>query len=174
MQFDPGFHWRGCVAIALALLAPGLAMAHDSHSLISTNKKDSKMDQIAKGPFDVKLTPQSDADVDARIGRMTIVKQFHGDLEANSSGQMLSAMGEVQGSAGYVAIERVVGTLQGREGSFVLQHSGTMNRGSPQLTLTVVPDSGTGQLVGLAGSMEIIITDGKHAYAFSYSVAGSP
>ena len=101
---------------------------------------------------------------------MSIDKQFHGDLEAVSKGEMLSAMTEVKGSAGYVAIERVTGSLHGRKGSFVLQHSGTMNRGSATLSVTVVPDSGTGQLVGLAGKMAIVIEAGKHSYELEYTV----
>jgi hypothetical protein len=104
---------------------------------------------------------------------MLLDKQFHGDLEGTSQGQMLAASGNVEGSAGYVAIEQVSGTLQGRTGTFVLQHSGTMTRGKPHLTVTVVPDSGTGQLVGLAGTMDIQIADGKHSYAFDYTL-GNP
>src|ERR1700730_12412472 len=116
----------------------------------------------ASGPFEVSLVPRDpETGVgDPTLGRMSINKQFHGDLEATSKGQMLTAMTEVQGSAGYVAMERVQGTLQGRKGTFALQHSGTMTRGTPQLSVTVVPDSGTGQLVGLAGKMTINIADG--------------
>ncbi len=121
----------------------------------------------ATGTFEVKLAPQTD---DSPIARMTIDKQFHGDLEASSRGQMLSAMGEVKGSAGYVAMERVTGTLGGRAGSFVLQHTGTMNRGEPQLAVTVVPDSGTRELAGLEGKMSIRIADGKHSYEFEYTL----
>jgi hypothetical protein len=126
----------------------------------------------ANGPFEVKLAPQPAAPgiEPANLGRMTIDKQFHGDLEATSLGEMLSAMGQVQGSAGYVAIERVIGTLHGRQGSFVLQHYGIMDRGAPQLTITVVPDSGTDALAGLSGSMQIQIEDGKHFYVFDYSL----
>jgi hypothetical protein len=101
---------------------------------------------------------------------MILDKQFHGDLEATSKGQMLAAGTAVQGSAGYVAMERVTGTLNGRSGTFVLQHSGTMNRGAPHLTLTVVPDSGTGELEGLAGSMTIDRAEGKHSYGFEYTL----
>jgi hypothetical protein len=122
----------------------------------------------AAGTFEVKLTPQPD---DSPVGRMTIVKQFHGDLEGSSAGQMLAAMTEVKGSAGYVAIEKVTGSLHGRAGSFVLQHTGTMNRGTPQLSVTVVPDSGTGDLAGLSGSLNIIIEGGKHSYEFDYEFA---
>lgn len=125
----------------------------------------------ATGPFDVKVTPQNDKYAGPPLGRMTLDKQFHGDLEATSEGQMLSVTTEVKGSAGYVAIERVTGTLQGRTGSFVLQHSATMNRGTPHLSITVVPDSGTGQLEGITGKMNIIIApDGKHSYDFEYTL----
>ena len=104
---------------------------------------------------------------------MTIDKQFHGDLEATSKGQMLTAGTGVKGSAGYVAIEKVSGVLHGRSGTFVLQHTGTMTRGTPQLTITVVPDSGTDQLVGLSGKMTIKIADGKHSYEFEYTLPES-
>ena len=109
------------------------------------------MTNRASGTFEVKLSPQDDKTGDPTLGRMSLDKQFHGDLEATSKGQMLTAGTAVQGSAGYVAIERVSGTLKGRSGSFALQHSGTMTRGTPQLTITVVPDSGTGQLAGSRG-----------------------
>ena len=130
----------------------------------------------AAGPFDVKLAPQSAEEKvgDPTIGRMSLDKQFHGDLEATSKGQMLSTMGDVKGSAGYVAMERVSGTLHGRKGTFALQHSGTMTRGTPSLTISVVPDSGTGELVGLAGTMEIHIVTGKHSYDFSYTLPAAP
>src|SRR5580658_3700035 len=120
----------------------------------------------ASGTFEVKLTPQESANV----GRMSIDKQFHGDLEASSKGEMLSAMTDVKGSAGYVAIERVTGTLHGRNGTFVLQHNGTMTRGEPQLSVTVVPDSGTGELTGLAGTLTIRIADKQHFYEFDYTL----
>jgi len=121
----------------------------------------------ATGTFEVKLAPQQ---TEAPIGRMSIDKQFHGDLEATSKGEMLSAMTEVKGSAGYVAIERVTGTLHGRKGSFVLQHAGTMNRGAASLSVTVVPDSGTGELAGVSGKMAINIEAGKHSYEFEYTL----
>jgi len=130
----------------------------------------------ASGTFEVKLNPQPSDDKvgDPTIGRMSIDKQFHGDLEGTSKGQMLTAMTDVKGSAGYVAIERITGTLHGRNGTFALQHTGTMQRGAPQLSVTVVPDSGTGQLVGLAGKMEIKIVDGKHSYEFEYTLPAAP
>lgn len=124
------------------------------------------------GPFDVKLAPQpmSDPVASPPLGRMSIDKRFHGELEATSRGEMLSAGTDVKGSAGYVAIERVTGRLAGRAGSFILMHTGLMNRGVPQLTIRVVPDSGTDGLVGLAGSMSIVIADGKHIYEFEYTL----
>ncbi|HKS22219.1 MAG TPA: DUF3224 domain-containing protein [Thermoanaerobaculia bacterium] len=125
----------------------------------------------ARGPFEVKLTPQPlsyDA-AGAMLARMTLDKQFHGDLEATSSGEMLS-FGSAAGSGGYVAIERVNGTLGGRHGTFVLQHNATMNRGVPALSITVVPDSATGELTGLTGAMNIIIEGGKHSYDFEYAL----
>ena len=130
----------------------------------------------ARGTFDVKVNPQAaEAQVgDPTVGRLSLDKQFHGDLEATSKGQMLTAGTEVKGSGGYVAIERVNGTLHGRNGTFALQHSGTMTRGTPQLSVTVVPDSGTGQLAGLAGRMDIIITEGKHSYDFEYTLPAVP
>ena len=130
----------------------------------------------ASGPFDVKLLPQpvEDATGGAAIGRMALDKRFHGDLDATSKGQMLAHRSGVEGSAGYVAMEVVSGALHGRSGTFVLQHSGTMTRGDAQLALAVVPDSGTGQLTGLAGKMAIIITDGNHAYAFDYTLPDMP
>ena len=132
------------------------------------------MTMHANGPFDVKLTPQpAEPDIDGDLGRMALDKTFHGDLEATSKGTMLSAMTGVKGSAGYVALERVTGTLHGRRGSFVLQHSGTMDRGAPTLTISVVPDSGTDELVGLSGTMAIVIAQGKHNYGFDYELPGS-
>ena len=128
----------------------------------------------ASGTFEVKLTPQDDKSEDSTRGRMLINKKFYGDLEAISEGQMLTAITSVKDSAGYVAIEWVSGTLQGRKGSFVLQHSGTMTRGAPEQTVTVVPDSGADELTGLTGRMTIRIADGKHYYEFEYTLAQTP
>ena len=131
------------------------------------------MTQRASGPFDVTINPLPayNSSEGANLGRMSIDKQFHGDLEASSQGEMLSAMTEVKGSAGYVAIERVTGTLHGRRGSFMLQHNATMTRGVPHLNIVVVPDSASGELAGLSGSMNIVIADGKHSYEFDYALA---
>jgi hypothetical protein len=128
------------------------------------------MTERAEGTFEVKLTRQDDG-AEMPVGRMTIDKQFQGDLVGTSKGQMLMASSEsVQGSAGYVAIEKVAGTLNGKRGSFYLQHSGIMTRGAGELTITVIPDSGTDQLTGLTGRMNIIIADGKHSYEFDYTL----
>jgi len=133
------------------------------------------MTQHATGAFDVKLAPIDPAfkTEDNSLGRMSIDKQFHGDLEATSKGEMLTAGTAVKGSAGYVALERVSGSLHGRSGTFILQHNATMNRGTPQLSIVVVPDSGTGQLTGLSGSMSIQIAAGKHSYDFAYALPDS-
>ena len=130
----------------------------------------------AAGTFEVKISPQPKDDYadGATLGRMTIDKHFQGDLTGSSRGQMLTAGTPVKGSAGYVAIEQVTGTLAGRAGTFILQHSGTMDRGAPTLTLTVVPDSGSGELTGLSGEMQIDIASGKHSYRFDYELNGSP
>jgi hypothetical protein len=124
----------------------------------------------ARGAFDVKTIPQPADEEGVAIGRLLLDKQFHGDLEATSKGQMLAVRTGVANSAGYVAMEQVTGTLLGRTGSFALQHSGTMNRGEQELLITVVPDSGTGELAGLMGTMMIIIEGGKHSYDFEYSI----
>ena len=130
------------------------------------------MTEYARGPFDVQLAPQpADAHADGvTLGRMTIDKQFSGDLVASSVGQMLTGMSAVKGSAGYVAIERVTGTLAGRTGSFILQHTGVMNRGVPSLAVTVVPDSGTGELTGISGTLQIEIEGKAHSYVLEYSL----
>jgi Protein of unknown function (DUF3224) len=126
----------------------------------------------AAGTFDVTLSPQpaSSPTPGAALGRMLLDKRYHGDLDGTAQGQMLSAGTVTTGSAGYVAIEHVVGRLHGKSGSFVLQHHGLMNRGAPQLSIIVVPDSGTGELLGLAGTMGIRIAEGKHFYTFDYTL----
>lgn len=124
----------------------------------------------AKGTFDVKLAPQGEDDKrdGATTGRMTADKQYHGDLEGTGKGEMLSALSDVKGSGTYVAIERVSGTLNGRKGTFILAHQGTMTRGAQHLEIRVVPDSGTGGFTGITGTMGITITEGKHFYDFEY------
>jgi len=125
---------------------------------------------VAKGSFTVDMKPQGEpaAADGVSLGRLSLEKRFEGDLQATSRGEMLTAMTAVQGSAGYVAIERVTGTLHGRQGSFVFQHTGTMTRGAQQLSIAVVPDSGTGELAGLEGTFRLQIVDGRHLYEFEY------
>jgi len=125
------------------------------------------------GKFDVNLNPMNchaQGQDGINLGRMSIDKTFHGELDANSKGEMLTAMTLVQGSAGYVAIEQVTGSLSGKRGSFVLQHFGTMDKGQDRLILEVVPDSGSGELAGLAGVMVIRIEEGQHYYEFEYEL----
>lgn len=149
-----------------------------AHCAVSAGEvhKETVVTARARGSFDVKLTPLplEAAPADSALGRMSSNKTFHGELEGTARGEMLSAMTDVKGSAGYVAIERVRGSLRGRSGTFVLQHSGTMTRGAQSLSITVVPDSGTGELKGLTGKMAIIIADGKHSYDFEYSLPDAP
>ena len=134
------------------------------------------MTASAAGTFDVTMNPEPPYDTNegASIGRVSIKKRFQGDLEASSNVEMIGARSEVKGSAGYVAIERVTGALHGRIGTFVLQHSGTMTRGKGELSVSVVPDSGTGELKGITGKMTIEIVEGKHLYAFDYSFEAPP
>jgi hypothetical protein len=159
--------WTICLSLFLSAAA-----------ISQTNKGATVTPQTARatGTFEVKIDPQPaepKAGGDA-LSRLLIDKQFHGDLEGTSKGTMLAAGTAVKGSAGYVALEIVTGTLKGHAGTFVFQHTGTMTRGVPQLSVTVVPDSGTGQLVGLTGKMNIIIADGKHSYDFEYTLAETP
>ena len=158
-------------AISISFGAVKLAHTQTRSTGQSTIQREALMTMHVKGTFEVKIDPQVDEKIsDPTVGRMSLDKQFHGDLEATSKGQMLAAMTDVKGSAGYVAIERVRGTLNGRTGTFALQHNATMAGGNYSLNIIVVPDSGTGQLVGLAGKMNIIITDGKHSYEFEYTL----
>jgi Protein of unknown function (DUF3224) len=164
------------LSVAFTILTPCAAVSQTAAAAKTSATETTKgirMNQRAAGPFEVKLAPQPlhDKAGDAPMGRMSIDKQFRGALEATSKGEMLTAMGSVKGSAGYVAIEVVTGTLDGRRGSFALQHMGVMNRGAPTLTVSVVPDSGTGELEGISGKMNIIIAEGKHSYDFEYSIA---
>jgi Protein of unknown function (DUF3224) len=166
---------RGTVRLSLQFffgicLLPGIsAFAPRGPQVQQTSKEESHMSQHASGPFDVKLTeqkPDSEVARAANLGRMTIDKQFHGDLEGVSKGEMLFYQ-----RLGYVALERVTGSLKGRKGSFVLQHSATSKDGVPSLVIFVVPDSGTGELQSLSGKMNIVIApDGKHSYALDYSL----
>lgn len=146
-------------SVAAALLSSVAIVAAETAAPVRTVK--------AIGPFDVTMKPQSTAD--AVVGRFSLDKKYHGDLQGIGIGEMLTGLTTVQGSAGYVAIEKVTGILAGHRGSFQFQHSGTMTRGKPSLIITVIPDSGTGDLTGLTGTMEIqVARDGTHSYTFSY------
>jgi Protein of unknown function (DUF3224) len=143
---------------------------------VQETRKEMTTTQV-RGSFEVKLVPQGTEDKaeGSALGRLSIEKQFHGELEGTSQGQMLTGTTDVPGSAGYVAMERVTGTLKGRRGSFLLQHSGTMSKaGGFKLAISVVPDSASLQLVGLRGKMDIEIVDGKHFYVFEYTLPGPP
>jgi hypothetical protein len=134
------------------------------------------MNRHATGSFDVKNAPLApdDALTGTSIGRFGLDKQFHGDIEGTSKGEMLGTGDPGKGTAGYVAMEQVTGTLNGRTGSFALQHLGTMDHGKMTLTVTVVPGSGAGELSGISGTMTITIADRKHSYAFEYTLPESP
>ena len=130
----------------------------------------------ASGTFDVKITPQASdlAPEGPNLGRMSIDKQYHGDLDAAAKGEMITAAGlAVKESAAYSAVERVSGSLHGKKGSFALQHTGVMDRGKPTLNITVVPDSATGELAGLTGKMDISIEGKQHSYVFEYEIRKS-
>jgi hypothetical protein len=156
------------VCLALGTTAAAFSSRHSSF----LDREATVMAKHASGAFDVKITPLKDEGVgDSSIGRMGIAKQYHGDLEGIGVGQMLTGMAaDVKDSGAYVAIERVRGTLHGRTGSFVLHHRGIMTRGAQDLTISVVPDTGTDELKGISGTMTIDIKDGKHFYGFDYTI----
>jgi hypothetical protein len=164
------------IAVLLCLLVGfGFANRAKAPSSPTITQKGIAVTTRATGTFEVKLTPQAaDFAQDPTLGRMILEKQIHGDLEATSRGQMLTGGTDVKGSGVYVAVERITGKLAGRSGSFLLHHTGIMTRGEPHLEITVVPDSGTGQLAGITGKMNIIITEGKHSYEFDYTIAAAP
>jgi hypothetical protein len=152
--------------LALPLLA-SFAPAQNATS----SHKEVSVTQTATGPFDVKITHQDDNSDDPLLNRMVLDKEYRGDLEAIGKGQMLTAGTAVKGSGAYVAIEKISGTLKGRKGTFTLQHMGTMNQNKPELTIIVVPDSGTDELAGISGKMNInIAPDGKHSYELEYTL----
>jgi Protein of unknown function (DUF3224) len=161
------------VAIVLGLALAGLAISdHADTGACETIKKEVTM--TARGSFEVKITPQPpDGRAGGGFDRLFMEKQFHGELEAVSLGQMLAARTAVEGSGGGVALELVTGKLNGKRGSFILQHKSTMRQGVYAMDVTVVPDSGTDELVGIAGTMTIIIEGGKHSYSFEYTLEGN-
>ena len=159
----------------LAALAAAIAMSlpPSPSAAQQTVQAQARTSHVAKGTFTVQMKPLSESgfgDGNANLGRLALDKTFEGDLVAVGKGEMLTAMTQTKGSAGYVAIERVTGTLQGRKGSFVLQHSGQMDRGAQSLSIRVVADSGAGDLIGLEGIFKIRIEAGKHFYELEYSL----
>lgn len=168
-----GLSLLAAMCLGFGLSAP---LQAQTPSTATTAPRKTAMTQRAAGTFEVKLQQLAVNDKfegDTR-GRMSIDKEFKGDLEATTKGEMLMAGTAVKGSAGYVAMETVTGKLHGKSGTFVLMHQGIMNRGAPTLSVTVVPDSGTGELVGLAGKLNIIIEGGKHSYEFDYTIEPKP
>ncbi len=156
------------IALGLVLSALGQTASSAKETAPPSDQKEKMMK--ATGPFDVKMIPQDDKSDDG-VTRMLIDKQYHGDLEGTGKGQMLTGGISASKSGAYVAIEKFTGTLQGRTGTFVLHHTGIMTNGNPDLTILIAPDSGTGQLVGIAGKMTInIAADGKHSYDFEYTL----
>jgi hypothetical protein len=164
----------GVAGSVLSAREPALSASSEAHRQPQgeSGQGETVATQHASGSFDVKLVPQGTPDKaeGSTLARMSLDKQYHGGLEATAKGEMLTAGTDVQGSAGYVAIERITGSLNGRTGSFVLQHSGTLTRGAPVQNITVVPDSGSGQLVGITGTLMVIIEGGKHSYEFEYAL----
>ncbi|MGD0212368.1 MAG: DUF3224 domain-containing protein [Terriglobales bacterium] len=167
-------HARIVASLTLYACLALIANAQTGSPAAKTPSKDTTMTLRATGPFDPKITPLPGDDATGTAGgnisRYALDKQYHGDLEGASKGEMLGGGDPAKGNAGYVAMERFTGTLRGRSGAFALQHSGTMDHGKLQLTVTVVPGSGAGELAGIAGTMSIIITNGKHSYDFEYTL----
>jgi Protein of unknown function (DUF3224) len=162
------FQLRGLLLVSVIAVSVSAARGTGN-----PNHNEATMTRHARGTFEVKVIPQKPDNQQAEsanLGRYSLDKQFHGDLEAASTGEMLGVTSEVKGSGAYVALERIRGTLQGRTGSFVLQHNGTMTAGVPQMTVTVAPGSGTGELTGISGTMTIKIEAGKHFYEFDYQI----
>ena len=160
------------LAVVILLVAAVFGTRAEAQTPTPLTTPTRTMTHIAKGSFNVQIQPQGEpaAADGVTLGRMSLDKTFEGDFSGTGRGEMLSAMTAVKGSAGYVAIERVSGSLNGRRGSFVMQHTGTMTRGAPQLAITIVPDSGTGELTGIAGVFKLDITGGKHLYTIEYTL----
>jgi len=157
------------ILFGLTILISPAVCAQTDEVARKSNCKETTM--TVRGTFEVKVTPQpQDSIAGGPFGRLFLDKKFHGYLKAASNGQMMAAETAVEGSGAYVAFELVTGTLNGKQGSFILQHNGTMRKGAYALQVTVVPDSGTGELAGIAGTMKIIMEGGKHSYEFAYTL----
>jgi Protein of unknown function (DUF3224) len=170
-----------CVSAAVlagGVMRTGVAPYVDVRSLSTANSPahHETMTVHARGTFEVQLAPQpADAYSDATtMGRMTMDKQFSGDIVATSKGQMLTGMGNIKGSAAYVAMERVTGTVNGKRGSFVLHHTGVMANGAQSLAIVIAPDSGTDELAGIAGTLTLVIEGKVHNYDLAYTLPAAP
>lgn len=163
-------HARGLALGAGVLALSTLIIDHVRAQDPGPGTKETSMTARAEGRFDVRMQPLAEDEGCGGFARMSLDKEFHGDLEGHSKGVMLAAQTEVKGSAGYVALERVTGELAGRSGSFVLQHSGMMGQGEQRLTIEVVTDSGTGELEGISGTLEIDFEQEGHPFVFTYSL----
>lgn len=163
------------LGLCLTIFLSGAANAQNKSQVRKTGPSIKNTAKLAKGTFEVKVIPMAAEENvgDPTIGRLSLEKQFSGDLSGTSKGQMLGVGTEVKDSGGYVAAERVNATLEGKKGTFALQHTGTMQGGKYDMLITVVPDSGTGDLTGISGKMKIIIEKGKHFYEFEYSLTRS-
>jgi len=168
---------RSAIAAALCLVPAFASTTRAQTPAKAPASKGTSMTQHASGTFDVKVQPlPADEKVPGlKVGRFGVEKQWKGDFEGTSKGEMMTADASVEGSGGYAAVELLTGTLKGRSGSFTLVHQGTMSKNANfNMLITVVPDSGTGQLAGLAGSLKIAIADGKHSYTFDYTLPVAP
>jgi uncharacterized protein DUF3224 len=172
----PRVHIAVLAAMVMCHPAGAATHAHAGSTIAQSVSKGALVPAHATGSFDVRITPRPPDDNAAppSFGRMSIDKHFHGDLDGTSQGTMLTGATDATGARVYVAIERVTGTLRGRTGTFLLMHGGTMTRTAQHLSVTVVPESGTGDLAGLTGKMAITIVDGKHLYDFEYTVGEKP
>ena len=157
------------LGMTVACAGPEAASSRTSAGVSGTESR-----VTARGEFEVKVSPQpADDPAAGPFGRLFLDKRFHGEVAGTSKGQMMAAGTAVEGSGAYVAFELVSGTVNGKSGSFILQHRGTMRKNVPTMEVTVVPDSGTGELTGIAGTMRIVIEGGKHFYELTYSLGGA-
>jgi uncharacterized protein DUF3224 len=162
------------ILFGLTLAGLYICVRADVSAGASNQKGQKETTMTARGTFDVKVTQQpQDDSAGGPFGRLFLDKKYNGDINATGKGQMLGAFTAVEGSGAYVAFELVTGTLNGKKGSFILQHKGTMRKGAYDINVTVVPDSGTDELAGITGAMTIIIEDGKHSYVFEYKLEGN-
>lgn len=171
-QSKRGISILGCVLFMTYVGGKGaptiIPKLHANEPPKTQSQEEKKFMNTITGEFEVKIVPVDSED--SQIGMMLLDKKYLGDLDATGKGRMLTGMTSVKNSAAYVAIERIEGVLKGKRGNFLIQHSGSMSKGSQTLVIRVVPDSGTGDLLGLEGTMDIRIVDRKHFYDFQYTL----